>query len=247
MQSTTVWDGDTVFGRYQVVDCWYDGRPARVLYSGDRQAAQSGVATDGKPELLFDYNQRFMELALAQRPRTVAIIGGGTGTFATALLAALPEVRVDMVEPNANLTDLGYEFFDLPVDERLQIFHTDGRTFLREHAARYDLVVVDAFSHTTMPKDLATAAAARAYRRHLTVHGLLAMNVISGYNGLGAVPLAQLGSLLGTVFEQVEVFVARRGYSLWLPQNFVVIAHAGNDDIAPADYLHTDVVSMPAM
>src|SRR3954469_25939647 len=118
-----VWEGDTAYGHYQVVDAPYDGRPARVLYSGDHQAAQSGVATDGQPDLLFDYNQRLFEIARGVQPKTVLLIGGGVGTLPTALLAALPDVQVDMVEPDDGLTKLAYQYFDLPVDDRLRLFH----------------------------------------------------------------------------------------------------------------------------
>src|ERR1700760_605289 len=103
-----LWEGDTIYGHYQVVDTLYDGRPARVLYSGDRQAAQSGIAKDASPSLLFDYNQRVFELLTSVLPKRVLLIGGAVCTLPKALLAALPDVQIDVIEPDSGLTKLAY-------------------------------------------------------------------------------------------------------------------------------------------
>jgi len=244
MQQIVVWEGDTAYGHYQVVDTLYDGRPARVLYSGDRQAAQSGIANDAKPDLLFDYNQRFFELVTALAPKTVLLIGGGVGTLPKALLAALPDVRIDMVEPDADLVELAYRYFDLPVDERLAIFTTNGRTFLRGHASRYDMIVVDAFTHTTIPRDLKTADAFQAYYNHLRPQGVLAVNVISGYYGPSSHVLQHMYVAALHSFDAVDIFLASRGYSLWLPQNFVLTAQKGAN-VPLRDYVRHDAVKPP--
>lgn len=239
-----LWEGDTKYGHYQVVDTPYDGRPARVLYSGDGRAAQSGVAQDANPQLLFDYNQRFLELAEGLRPERVLIVGGGAGTLATALLAAIPGVQVDMVEPDDGLTQLAYEFFGLPADERLQIFHTDGRSFLRSSPKRYDLIVVDAFYHTTIPHDMKTLEAFQAYAEHLQPSGVLAVNVISGYYGPSARVLEHMYTAALRTFAAVDIFLASKGYSLWLPQNFV-LAGQKTAGLQLAQYTRGELIKPP--
>jgi spermidine synthase len=184
MKRDVLWEGKTQYGDYEVVDTLYDSRPARVLYSGDRQAAQSGVAKDDNADLLFDYNQRMFELAANLVPKSILLIGGAVATLPRALLASLPGTRIDVVEPDSGLTSLAYKYFDLPVDDRLRFFHTDGRSYLRQTSERYDMVFVDAFTHTTIPADLKTLEAFQAFHKHLKPEGLLAMNVISGYHGL---------------------------------------------------------------
>jgi spermidine synthase len=255
MSHDILWEGETAMGHYQVVDTLYDSRPARVLYSGDRQAAQSGLAKDGKPDLLFDYNQRMFELVTSLQPKSLLLIGGAVGTLPKALLEALPDIHIDMVEPDSGLTEIAYQYFDLPVDERLQIFHTDGRSFLREHANRYDMVLVDAFMHTTIPRSLKTTEAFQAYYKHLKPKGLLSMNVISGYHGPTAHVLREVAAAAFDTFDAVDIFYASRGYSLWLPQNFVLTAQKKNTlavkaymryesvlppEVSPADALHDD-------
>lgn len=244
MQQEVLWEGNTAHGHYQVVETLYDSRPARVLYSGERQAAQSGVAKDGKPDLLFDYNQRMFELATSLAPESVLIIGGGVGTLAKALLEALPDVRVDIVEPDNGLSDLAYRFFDLPIDERLRIFNTDGRSFLRGHFGRYDLVLLDAFTHTTIPKELKTVEAFEAYQKHVKPGGVFAANVISGYYGPSANTLRTMYAAALQAFDTVDIYLASRGYSLWLPQNFVLAAQKQNN-LPLKDYVRHEAVKPP--
>jgi spermidine synthase len=239
-----LWEGDTDHGHYQVVDTLYDGRSARVLYSGDRQAAQSGIATDDNPDLLFDYNQRLFELASSLIPGRILLIGGGVFTLPTALLKVLPHASIDVVELDAGLTELAQKFFDLPVNDRLAIFNTDGRTFLREHAMRYDLILVDAFTHTTIPKDIKTLQAFEAYHAHLKDRGVLAMNVISGYYGSGARVLNEMYASATRAFDTVDIFLASQGYSLWLPQNFVLTAQK-NQRRSLKNFIRYDAIKPP--
>jgi hypothetical protein len=239
-----LWEGDTAFEHYQVVDTLYDGRPARVLYSGDRRAAQSGIAQDDNPDLLFDYNQRFFELVTSLVPERLLLIGGGVFTLPAALLKALPEIRIDVVELDAKLTDLAYTFFDLPVNDRLTIFNTDGRSFLREHVGHYDMILVDAFTHTVIPKDMRTMQAFHAYAQHIGPRGVLAMNVISGYYGPSSHTLGQMYAAAINAFDVINIFLASRGYSLWLPQNFILTAQRGRG-VPLKDYVRHDAVKPP--
>jgi len=239
-----LWEGDTAQGHYQVVDTTYDGRPARVLYSGNQQAAQSGVAKDDHTDLLFDYNQRLFELVTNVAPNRVLLIGGGVFTLPTALLKALPDVHIDVVEPDIGLTGLAESFFGLPVDDRLAIFNTDGRTFLREHATRYDMILVDAYTHTTIPRELKTLQAFRAYHAHMREYGVVAMNVISGYHGSNARTLEQIYVAAMQTFDRTDIFLASRDYSLWLPQNFILTAQRG--ELLPLrDYMRYEAVKPP--
>jgi spermidine synthase len=239
-----LWEGDTPYGHYQVVDTLYDGREARVLYSGDRQAAQSGVAKDGNPDLLFDYNQRLYELTTSLVPKRILLIGGGVFTLPAALLRTLSSTLIDVVELDTGLTQLACQFFDLPAGDRLHIFNTDGRTYLREHSTRYDMVIVDAYSHTTIPREIKTLQAFEAYRSHLTAQGVLAMNVISGYYGPRVQTLQEVYAAATRTFDAVDVFLASRGYSLWLPQNFVLTAQKGQN-LPLKDYVRHDAVAPP--
>ncbi len=238
-----IWEGDTPHEHYQVVDTLYDGRPARVLYSGNQQAAQSGIAQDTNPDLLFDYNQRFLELASGLKPERVLVIGGGAFTLPQALLHALPNTSIDAVELDAKLVELSRRYFHLPDSSRLHIYTSDGRTFLREYHVQYDMVIIDAFMHTTIPRELKTLQAFLAYREHVVEEqGVVAMNVISGYHGVRSSTLRQVYAAAQQTFDTVDVMLASYGNSLWLPQNFVLVGQRGQK-LPVGDYMRYEAVS----
>jgi spermidine synthase len=239
-----IWEGETTYGYYQVVDTIYGKRPARMLYSGERRTAQSGVAKDDNPDLLFDYNQRMLELATSVAPERILLIGGAVETLPKALLEVLPDTRIDVVEPDDGLTDLAYRFFDLPIDERLHIYHTDGRSFLDSNSNHYDLVLVDAFVHNAIPYELRTMQAFMRYAEHLRPNGILMMNVISAYHGNTSRMLREICATALHSLSMVEVFLAGHGYSLWLPQNFILTAQCkGGKSLK--EYMRYEAVELP--
>jgi len=218
--------GDTGFEHYEVVDTIYEGRPARVIYSGNRIAAQSGIARDDNPELLFDYNQRFFELITGLGPKRLLVIGGGVYTLPMAVLQAFPDTQVDVVELDSALDDIATEFFGLKPDPRLRIIHQEGREFLDANDTPYDLIVIDAFINVDVPRSLTTPEAAQQYYRNLTRNGVVAMNIISAYHGRNEIVRHQYEAF-AAAFRQVEVYPAGKGYALALPQNLVVVGRKG--------------------
>lgn len=221
-----IYETDTPYGPFQVVDMIYEGRPARVLFSGERLAAQSGIATDGKPQLLFDYNQRFMELleSLEPEPRSLLLIGGGALTLPMALRARFPELSITVVEINPTLPQIAETYFGYQPDDKLQVRITDGRSFLAESQETYDVILLDAYSSSTMPKDLMTVEAAQAFAVHLKPAGVIAANVISSYYGARSVAITQLAAALKSVTQDIEIYPANKSLlSFWMPQNFVLV------------------------
>ncbi|HVX23765.1 MAG TPA: fused MFS/spermidine synthase [Candidatus Saccharimonadales bacterium] len=215
---------ETPYGRYEVYDLVYEGRVARVLYSGHRQAAQSGVARDGQPDLLFDYNQRLRELVDYLQPQRILLIGGGTCTLPQALMAEHRKLRIDIIEPDSELTKIAKKYFDWHPSRRTKVIHTDGRAYLERCQEQYDLIILDAFSHAAIPTELIEPTALQLMQHCLTPKGSLAANVIAAYYGNRSRVLRQLMAGCRQHFQQLDVFPAGRGVSLWLPQNFVVVA-----------------------
>lgn len=222
-----VYETDTSYGHYQVWDILYDDRPARVLYSGQRQTAQSGMAVDDNANLLFDYNQRFYELVTGLLPKRLLLIGGGTYTLPMALLAALPMIEIDVVEINDQLIAIAERFFGLHTDSRLQIMHQDGRAFLETNASRYDVILIDAFLNADTPESLTQVAAVALIKQRLTANGVVAFNSIASFFGSRSDNLHQRMAALATSFDDRAVFPAGTGLSLWLPQNLLLVAQAG--------------------
>jgi spermidine synthase len=220
---------DTAYGHYQVVDMVYDGRPARVLYSGDRLAAQSGIATDNNDDLLFDYNQRLFELATGVMPKRLLLIGGGMYTLPSSLLTELEDTHIDVVEIDDGLDAVAAHYFDLPSDPRLTIIHEDGLQYLARTSQRYDMIIIDAYTHASAEPTLGSIEALALIARCLTPGGVVAANVIAAYYGRRSQELMRLSAAYQSHFSDVALYPASHSLSLWLPQNLVLVAQQSED------------------
>lgn len=239
MQQRILSEFDTAINHYQIVEMVYDGRPARVLFSGHQQAAQSGVALDGAPDLLFDYNQRFREIAASVQPRRALLIGGGACTLPTALLREHPDLEMTVIEPDGELVEHCRKYFDIPIGERLHIYNNDGREWLDADTSSYDLLLVDAFSHVEVPRSLITLEAVNRYAHVLRPNGLSAVNVISALYGRHAAILERQVAAHKTVFSEVAIYPASRSLlSFYIPQNFILVS---GKVIRPLDLRHEPV------
>lgn len=226
-------EGEVASGSYKVADTMYENRPARVFYvkGAGEWAPQSGVAYDDNPDLLFDYNQRFLELAVGLLPSRVLVIGGGCYTLPMALLWALPAVQVDVVEPDSGLEALATRFFGLQPDSRLRIHHESGEKYLRSKKQTYDLIVIDAFEGAAIPPGLTSLETALQAKQRLHKDGVLAMNVIADYHRADKSILRQCYNNWSIVFPHTLIFPADGTRSLREPQNFLLTAHAGGKTI----------------
>lgn len=219
-----IFEGNTALEQYQVVDMVYEGRLARVLFSGRRSAAQSGLPLDDNPEPLFDYNKRFLELTDGMRPKRVLLIGGGAYTLPMALLRLLDTVRIDVVEFDPGLKAIAEQFFGLSDHERLKIFHGDGAGFLAGNTELYDLILVDAFTHDAIPASLSNSKSVGYIRDGLAPEGAAAVNIIATHRGRRSRALQQQVAIYRQVFQDIEVFPADITCSEWQLQNFILTA-----------------------
>jgi spermidine synthase len=219
-----IYETDTKFEHYQVVDMVYVGRPARVLFSGQHSAAQSGVPTDDNPAMLFDYNQRFLELVGSLKPHSILLIGGGAFTLPMEILKYFPDTKIDVVERDPGLKDLAQKFFGLKKNKTLKIYFGDGREYLQNTDNVYELILIDAFVHSVIPKSLSTQEFATLIKLHLSKKGVTAINVISPYHGLHNSVIKQQYATYKSVFKHTDIFPADKTLSLWISQNFLQIS-----------------------
>ena len=222
----------TKHGQYRVVDTTYSGRPARVLYSGDYSAAQSGVAFDDNTDLLFDYNQRFMELVAGMEPARLLIIGGGTFTLPKAVMDDYPDMHIDIVEIDSELLTIARDYFEFKPTDQVQVHIGDGREYIDTTNKKYDLIIVDAFSHAEVPRVFQTIEAAKSFARCLTPGGVLAINVIAAYYGRRSALLRRLVAATQTQVSHISIFQAGNGTSAWIPQNYLLVGQQSDADLA---------------
>lgn len=218
-----LYSAESPYGRYKVMNTIYNDRPARVLY-GARGSPQSGVALDDNPELLFDYNQRFLELIMSHRPRKLLVIGGGAFMLPIGVFHRFPDITIDVVEIDPLLVEISRKYFNLPDDERLRVHVGDGAAFIAESKTRYDMIVLDAFSGFTIPPQLIEMTALKQYKRHLTRKGVLAINFISEYKPRRFRLAHQLLDSFEEVFSWRALYQADIHYPKGQEQNLLLVA-----------------------
>jgi spermidine synthase len=109
-------------------------------------------------------------------PRSVAILGSAAGTTARQLGHYAPQARVDAVEIDPELTDVGRELFDLG-GPNLHTHTADARPWLRQSDGDYDVIVVDAYRQPYIPFYLATREFFELVRDRLAPGGAVIVNV----------------------------------------------------------------------
>jgi spermidine synthase len=112
---------------------------------------------------------------LGRAPRRVAILGNAAGTTSRAYEEFFPSTRVDGVEIDAELSEIGRRYFDMN-NPRLRLYHEDARPFLRRIDARYDVISVDAYRQPYIPFYLATREFFELCRDRLAKGGVLVVN-----------------------------------------------------------------------
>ena len=195
-----IWDRETEYQYARVVQ---DPDGERRLELNEGQAIHS-VYRPGE-WLTGDYWDEMLVLpyaAGAGPPRSVAILGNAAGTTARAYGHYFPRTRVDAVEIDGALTEVGRRLFDLR-GPNLHVHTADARPFLRRSDRRYDLIVVDAYRQPYIPFYLATREFFALARDHLTPRGMIVINV--GHpersDRLEKVLSATMGAELATVMR----------------------------------------------
>ncbi|MCQ8205441.1 hypothetical protein NP569_24440, partial [Vibrio parahaemolyticus] len=79
---------------------------------------------------------------LDEPPRRIAILGNAAGTTARAYGHYFPETRIDGVEIDAELEEVGRRFFDMGSAGNLTVHNEDARPWLRRSAGGYDVIMV---------------------------------------------------------------------------------------------------------
>jgi len=109
-------------------------------------------------------------------PRSVAILGNGAGTTVRAFGRYFPETRIDAVEIDGELTDVGRRWFGLRDRPGLRLIADDARPFLRRTGRRYDAIFVDAYRQPYIPFYLTTVEFFRLARSRLNPGGAVIVN-----------------------------------------------------------------------
>lgn len=140
--------------------------------------------------------------ALGRPPERVAILGNAAGTTARAYGRYFPATRIDGVEIDAELEEVGLRFFDMGSNENLTVHNADARPWLRRSSGGYDAIFVDAYRQPYIPFYLTTEEFFTLVRDRLAPGGVVVVNAghPEGNDDLEKV----LGRTMAAVFPSVR-------------------------------------------
>lgn len=153
----------------------------RSLHFGT-DSRQSSMLIDNQDYLHLSYSRAMMTWNLFREDfATALMIGLGGGSLVKYLLQQFPDGHITVVEQRKSVVKIARSYFHLPFDDRLKIVTGDGGSFIRKIAEtrrkRYDLLLIDAFSHEAVASSINGAAFFDACRALLTEQGVMVINL----------------------------------------------------------------------
>ena len=193
-------DMDSFYNHIHVVD---DGGTRYMDFDNLRQSA---MLLQDPWELRLRYT-RFLALALAfqPEPRRVLILGLGGGSFPKRLYRDFPQVVVDAVDIDPEVLTIAKRYFQVPQDSRMRLHPKDGRRFVRETDAKYDLIFLDAYNSDTIPFHLTTREFYRELEARLAPGGIVVSNIIGSLRGPQSAFFRAMYRTLAESFPTVHV------------------------------------------
>ena len=143
-------------------ECEDSGVTVQVWEKEDRRELRFGnhimqsVFYKVRPDYLVLPYSRFMLLGLifCPKPRSVLHIGLGGGSIARWLHREFPQLQQTIIEINSGVIEAAHRFFDLPVDQRLNILHADATEMITTMTEKFDLIFLDAYTDFGAPEEV---------------------------------------------------------------------------------------------
>ena len=203
---TIVADVESPFRRIQI------GKRGSVVtmyfFADDGQRFIESRWDSGRPqELDLDYSRTMMAGFLIKPDvRRFMMMGLGGGVITNFLFERFPDLEIDAVEIDPEVVRLAKEFFGVPDHPRYRTHVGDGRSFIEDASAPWDMIMLDAFSGVFVPYHLRTKQAYEACLAKLTPEGVVVANL---HNLSGRYPFDR--RTLASVFPQRYAFKSELG------------------------------------
>lgn len=150
-------------------------RVMRFLPGGSRQTA----IIKGKPNHLeLEYSRAVMAmLAMVPHAKRVLVVGLGGGAIPAFLRHHYPKMHIDVVDIDPVVVDLAKTHFDFREDAHMKAYVADGRKFVEDAKQSWDIIMLDAFSSSEIPRHLATQEFLQAVAAKLSPSGVVVANI----------------------------------------------------------------------
>ncbi len=170
---------------------------------------QSAMYIDDPLRTRYRYTDFFhLGFAYNAGARDILFVGLGAGSSQKRMLREFPRAQLTTVELDPEVVDVAHRWFALPHDPRHRIEVGDGRRFLVNEDARWDVIVVDAFFADAIPAHLVTREFLELARSRLAPGGVVVMNAIGALDGPGSRLFRAIYKTYRSVFPTVLVHPA---------------------------------------
>lgn len=193
------YEGESVYNYLQVKET-----NRRVILSTNVLFGVQSVMMkdDGLTGMYYDYALAAPVMADLEEKTNpqILILGNGTGTYARQCTTYFPQARIEGVEIDSKITDLAYEYFDMP--ESVDVTTYDGRAYLQAVDKKYDVILVDAYQDITIPFQMSSTEFFTLVRDHLAPGGVMVVNLNMHSDGEGSINQA-LCDTIASIFPSV--------------------------------------------
>ena len=206
MPSYLLFDQTTFYHRIRVFQKVHsNGNREKTLYL---DTTVEGSQFEKSREIPIPY-QRYWELVKVFCPeiKTAAFLGAGAYTMPESLLDAYPYAKVDVIEIDPKVVEVGYSFFRLKDYPQIVAVVDDARRYLNSSEKRYDFIFGDAYNGVYyIPSHLVTLEFFKLIKNRLSEKGVFMMNMISAIRGDKSKLFLSVVKTLGMVFNNIYVF-----------------------------------------
>jgi len=218
-------DVDTTYNHIWIYDYVNKNTDKITKIMGINNENHSSMFLDSD-ELVNEYT-KYYHLAKYFKPDfdKTLMIGGAGYSFPKDFLSKYPESKIDVIEIDPKITELAKKYFRLKDNERLKIYHQDGRVYLNTTKEKYDVIFGDAFSsHYSLPYQLTTREAIRKKYDILNEDGIVILNIISAIEGEKGKFLRAEYRSYKEIFPQVYLFPVTNPNDSKGSQNIILVA-----------------------
>ncbi len=151
----------------------------RLLITGPG-GYQSGISTSNPNELIFWYPQ-IMASAVEKAPKkdNILILGGGAYTIPRYLAKEYPDSKIDVVEIDPELVNISAEHFYYTKSENVNHIAADARSFINNTQNKYDIIIVDVYSDSSVPFTILTKEYGQGIKRASSSNTVILANIIA--------------------------------------------------------------------
>ncbi|MEM7055640.1 MAG: fused MFS/spermidine synthase [Bacteroidota bacterium] len=203
-----IYDTESAYNYIQVVE----EQGLRMLRLNEGHAEHSLYQKD---KYLFDAVWDYYAfLPLLNHTKDALFIGLAAGTAARQYAHFFPSIKIDGVEIDPAIVEVGKQYFDLKEDN-LNIIIKDGRVHLATTQKTYDTILIDAYKQPYIPFHLTTKEFFTEVKNHLNERGVVGINV--GSTRHDSAILLAIQHTMKSIFKHVYVVEAKSSlnYLVW--------------------------------